>query len=224
MLAPTLDTPHAQRVRALMERYDGVHLACFGTPDAAAEHARLGAHGFEPEPLVDLRKDLETGERGALQRGVRAAGEDGRRPRPVLRAPHARSSLAPSLATSTRHRPASGLCGRRRSGAGCGALGALRAACCPGREGGLRAPGTARAAQVVDRHATRSRANSWRGARRARPRGLCLSCRDPEAFAARCTQSGSRCERPRPGTPCRLPAALGGDLAARIRAPKEEDQ
>jgi Glyoxalase-like domain len=62
LLAPTMDTPHAQRVRALMKRYDGLHLACFGTPDAAAEHARLGAHGFEPEPVVDLQRKIETGD------------------------------------------------------------------------------------------------------------------------------------------------------------------
>jgi len=34
ILAPTLDTPNARRVRSHMARYDGVHLACFGTPDA----------------------------------------------------------------------------------------------------------------------------------------------------------------------------------------------
>jgi Glyoxalase-like domain len=62
LLAPTLDTPHAQRVRALMKRYSGVHLVCFGTPDADAEHARLGAHGFDPEPVVKLERKLETGE------------------------------------------------------------------------------------------------------------------------------------------------------------------
>lgn len=62
LLAPTLDTPHAGRVRALMKRYDGVHLVCFGTPAAAAEHARLAAHGFEPEPVVKLERKLETGE------------------------------------------------------------------------------------------------------------------------------------------------------------------
>lgn len=61
LLAPTMDTPHAQRVRALMKRYDGVHLACLGTPDAAAEHARLAAHGFEPEPLVNLERKVEDG-------------------------------------------------------------------------------------------------------------------------------------------------------------------
>jgi len=62
ILCPTLDTPHAQRVRGLMARYDGVHLACFGTPDAAFEHQRLAAHGFEPEPMVDLSRTLENGE------------------------------------------------------------------------------------------------------------------------------------------------------------------
>jgi hypothetical protein len=63
ILAPTLDTPNAQRVRSRMARYDGVHLACFGTPDAQAEHGRLAAHGFEPEPLVALERTLENGDR-----------------------------------------------------------------------------------------------------------------------------------------------------------------
>jgi hypothetical protein len=62
LLAPTMDTPNAQRVRDRMKRFVGVHLACFGTPDAAAEHARLGAHAFEPEALVNLERKIETGE------------------------------------------------------------------------------------------------------------------------------------------------------------------
>jgi hypothetical protein len=62
ILAPTLDTPNAARVRDYMKRYDGVHLVCFGTPAAEAEHARLGDHGFEPEPLVDLQRKTEEGE------------------------------------------------------------------------------------------------------------------------------------------------------------------
>lgn len=61
ILAPTLDTPHAQRVRERMARYQGVHLACFGTPDAQAEHRRLADHGFEPEPLVNLDRKVEGG-------------------------------------------------------------------------------------------------------------------------------------------------------------------
>ena len=61
ILAPTDDTPNAQRVRARMQRFIGVHLCCFGTPDPAAEHARLAAHGFEPEPLVNLARNLQDG-------------------------------------------------------------------------------------------------------------------------------------------------------------------
>src|SRR5512145_302483 len=62
LLAPTQKTAHAGRVHSLMKRYDGIHLACFGTPDAAAERARLAAHGFKPEPLIKLERKLETGE------------------------------------------------------------------------------------------------------------------------------------------------------------------
>src|SRR5256885_12137547 len=29
---------------------------CYGTPDAEGEHRRLQAHGFEPQPLVDLQR------------------------------------------------------------------------------------------------------------------------------------------------------------------------
>jgi hypothetical protein len=61
LLAPTLDTPHAQRVRERMQLFVGVHLACFGTPDAAAEHRRLIDHGFEPDPLVNLERSVEGG-------------------------------------------------------------------------------------------------------------------------------------------------------------------
>ena len=61
ILAPTLDTPNARRVRARMARYAGVHLVCYGTPSAEAEHARLAAHGFEPEPPVELRRRIEGG-------------------------------------------------------------------------------------------------------------------------------------------------------------------
>ena len=57
LLTPTHDTPTAQRMRARIGKFVGVHLACFGTPDAEGEHARLAAHGFEPQPVVDLHRD-----------------------------------------------------------------------------------------------------------------------------------------------------------------------
>jgi hypothetical protein len=58
-LAPTADTPNAARLRTSMARHDGVHLACFGTPAAEEEHARLGWHGFDPQPLVALERPVE---------------------------------------------------------------------------------------------------------------------------------------------------------------------
>ncbi len=58
---PDADTPNAQRLRATLQRYPGVHLCCFGTPDAEGEQRRLQAHGFEPQPLVHLSRKLETG-------------------------------------------------------------------------------------------------------------------------------------------------------------------
>jgi hypothetical protein len=36
----------------------GLQLACFGTPDAQGEHRRLAAHGFKPQPLVDLSRKI----------------------------------------------------------------------------------------------------------------------------------------------------------------------
>ena len=60
ILAPTHDTPSAQRLRALMARYSGVHLVCFGTPDAEGEQRRLEAHGFAPQ-LVEFERKVKGG-------------------------------------------------------------------------------------------------------------------------------------------------------------------
>jgi hypothetical protein len=40
-----------------MQRYPGVHLACFGTPDAEGERHRLDDHGFSPLPIVNLQRE-----------------------------------------------------------------------------------------------------------------------------------------------------------------------
>src|SRR5258708_28010437 len=61
LLAPTHDPPGAQRMRKLMARYSGVHLVGCGTPDAEAEHRGLLAHGYEPQPLVDLARTVDGG-------------------------------------------------------------------------------------------------------------------------------------------------------------------
>jgi Glyoxalase-like domain len=73
-LAPTADTANAQRLRASMQRYPGVHLVCFGTPDAEGEHLRLKTHGFEPQPLVQLSREVQSGVRAQFK-VVRAAPE-----------------------------------------------------------------------------------------------------------------------------------------------------
>lgn len=59
ILTPTLDTPTSRRTRVQMERYAGVHILAFGTPSAEEDHDRLARHGFDPLPLVDLRRELE---------------------------------------------------------------------------------------------------------------------------------------------------------------------
>jgi hypothetical protein len=60
LLSPTHDTPSAQRLRSYMERYAGVHLVCFGTPDAEDERRRLEAHGFAPQ-LVEFERKVKGG-------------------------------------------------------------------------------------------------------------------------------------------------------------------
>jgi len=73
-LAPTADTPNARRLRAAMLRYPGVHLCCFGTPDAEGEQARLQSHGFQPQPLVQLSREVQPGVKAKFK-VVRAAAE-----------------------------------------------------------------------------------------------------------------------------------------------------
>jgi len=64
ILTAVNDAPNAQRVRGWMKRYDGVHLVAFGTPAAEEDRVRLAAHGFNPDPLVELRRQTDAGEVG----------------------------------------------------------------------------------------------------------------------------------------------------------------
>jgi len=64
ILTAVNDAPAAQRVRKWMSRYPGVHLVSWGTPAAAEDHARLTARGFDPDPLVELRRMSNLGEVG----------------------------------------------------------------------------------------------------------------------------------------------------------------
>lgn len=60
ILAATADTPLAQQLREQLARHVGLHLAAFGSADAAAEHRRLAAAGFPVLPLVDMRRPVLT--------------------------------------------------------------------------------------------------------------------------------------------------------------------
>jgi hypothetical protein len=58
LLTATHDTVLAMQLRELVAHHTGLHLAAFGTADAAAEHRRLAAAGFETLPLVDMRRPV----------------------------------------------------------------------------------------------------------------------------------------------------------------------
>ena len=71
---PGADTPNAQRLRASMQRYSGVHLCCFGSPDAEGESQRLQARQFNPLPVVHLSRKTDSGAEAKFK-VVRAAPE-----------------------------------------------------------------------------------------------------------------------------------------------------
>jgi hypothetical protein len=71
--AGTGETPETRRLHDALARYRGVHLACFGTPAAEEEQARLAAHGFKPPEMVQLSRQTEVGL--AQFKVVRAATE-----------------------------------------------------------------------------------------------------------------------------------------------------
>ena len=66
---PGIDTPLARQLLTGIARYTGLHLIASTVADAAAERARLIDEGFDPLPLVDLRRAVETAEGGAGEIG-----------------------------------------------------------------------------------------------------------------------------------------------------------
>jgi hypothetical protein len=60
ILAPTHDTPNANRLRAAISRYTGVHLIAFGSKDGNADYARLAQEGFRPLPPIALQREVGT--------------------------------------------------------------------------------------------------------------------------------------------------------------------
>ena len=205
LLAPTHDTPAASRMRALMQRYDGVHLVCFGTPDAQGEHQRLAAHGFAPQPLVDLARAVEGGT--ARFKVVRPAPEkmpEGRiqyveqmTPEHVWRAPEV-NALRLTQVFVVADDPVI-----------TAARWARFAALIPEPgNGGVRLE-TARGSIFIADRATLSK---LLGEAPAPPAiaGYALACGQPHDFAARCRKAGLAVQKKGERHVARLPAALGG--------------
>ncbi len=61
VLFKTADTPLGHELDAAMARYPGVHLAAFVVDNAADAHRRLADEGFRVQPLVDMRRPVDTG-------------------------------------------------------------------------------------------------------------------------------------------------------------------
>jgi hypothetical protein len=218
LLAPSkgdaTDTPNAQRVRERMKRFVGLHLCCFGTPDAQAEQQRLAAHGFEPEPVVSLQRTIETGE--LVRFAVVYVPPD--------KMPEGRVQYCEHLTPRQVWRDGFVNPFRLRAvyvvaddpeevAARWGRFGGLL----PRPEDGFVRLDTARG-QV--RIGTRSRLSETFQNVPSAPAlaGYALSCEDPDAFAARCSKAGMKAK----GNVVQLPHALGGAWLLESNA-KEED-
>ena len=214
LLSPTADTPNAQRVRDRMKRFVGIHLACFGTPTADAEHQRLSAHGFEPEPVVRLERKIETGDtvRFAVVYVPPDKMSEGRvqycehlTPREVWRERYVNPfALRAVYVVADEPEEAAARWGR---------FGGLL----PRAEDGFVRLDTARGRVMIG---TRHRLSQLLGEVPAAPAlaGYALGCADPEGFARRCSKAGLRVD----GNRVRLPAALGGTWLLESRGNEED--
>jgi hypothetical protein len=202
LLAPTMDTPNAQRVRERMKLFVGVHLACFGTPDAAAEQRRLADHGFEPEPVVALQRKIDTGDAVGFRVVYVPAGKmpEGR----VQYCEHLTPELVwrEGFVNPFRLRAVYVVADEpEETAARWGRFGGLL----PRPEDGFVRLDTARGRVMIG---TRRNVQRVLGHAPAAPAlaGYALSCSDPDAFAARCSHAGLKVN----GRVVELPAGLGG--------------
>ncbi|MEQ8710380.1 MAG: VOC family protein [Rhodospirillales bacterium] len=62
VLTAVSDTPLAAQMNTAIDRYEGLHLICFTTPDAGATNDALGCQGFSLQPPVELRRQTADGE------------------------------------------------------------------------------------------------------------------------------------------------------------------
>lgn len=210
ILAPTLDTPNARRVRAHMARYSGVHLACFGTPDAQFEHDRLAAQGFQPEPLVHLERALHTGETASFQ-VIYVPPEE----MPEGRVQYVCQMRPQALWTGESLAHRNGVIGLKavfvvaEDPTQSAARWARFSGLLPRPEGDLVVLECARGRVVVG---TKMQLSRLLGDLPAAPAlaGYALACRHPEAFAARCSGLGLAVQQTAAGHAISLPPSLGG--------------
>ncbi len=186
-----------------------VRLACFGTPDAKGEHRRLAAHGFDPQPIVALERDVEAG--SVRFEVVRV---------PPERMPEGRVQYVQHLTPELIWRPE--YLRHANSVTGLGAIyvvaedpvaAAARwarfAGLLPRPEGGAVRLTTARGEVVIG---TRDCMTRLLGKVPPAPAiaGYALDCGQPEAFATRCSQAGVRVRKIGGHHAAALPEALGG--------------
>ena len=213
-LAPTADTPNASRLRSAMRRYSGVHLACFGTPAAEDEHARLGWHGFDPLPLVRLQRPVSPEPEAPLARFhvVRV---------PPERMPEGRIQFVEQLTPEALWQPRWLSHANRVRGLACVFVAAEQPAQAAARWARfaalLPAPAGAYTHLATSRgHVLLGAAANWRELLGACPpvpalAGYALACDDPGALAERCRSAGLAPRRLRADLfAVPLPAALGG--------------
>jgi hypothetical protein len=60
-LFKTADTPLGRELETALARHGGVHLAAFAVADATAAHRRLAAAGFRMQPVLEMRRPVDTG-------------------------------------------------------------------------------------------------------------------------------------------------------------------
>jgi hypothetical protein len=210
ILAPTLETPHARRVRERMARYDGVHLACFGSPQAEAEHRRLAEHGFEPEPLVSLERTLEGGAKVRFKVVYVPPAK-----MPEGRVQYVEQLTPEAIWTPANLAHANGVTGLKaiyvvaENPAETAARWSRFSGLLPIPEGALVRLDCSRGRVFVG---TRDELKRVLGAAPAAPglAGYRLGCRHPEGFAARCSRLGFAVHRSAAGHAVALPASLGG--------------
>jgi hypothetical protein len=212
LLSPTMDTPNAQRVRERMKRFVGVHLACFGTPDAAAEQRRLAAQGFAPEPVVHLERKVDDGQ--ARFNVVYVPPDkmpEGRVQYCEHLAPERvwRQGFVNPFALSAVYVVADD---PEEAAARWGRFGGLL----PRPEDGFVRLDTARGRVVVGTQKTVARVLGDVPPAPALA-GYALACSDPDAFAARCSKAGLKVA----GRTVALPRALGGSWLLESRAKEE---